>query len=102
MIYHLASPLSANLTDVIKEPSVAVTSLHFVPPEASSRGEILIVTHSGGMVKVWHISTGQVLSTIQENRQTLASAISRTFQQLITAGTSDELFQYDLETNQVV
>lgn len=102
MIYHLPSPLSANVKDVIKEPSVAVTSLHFVPPEASSRGEVLIVTHSGGMVKVWHISTGQVLSTIQENRQTLASAISRTFQQLITAGTSDELFQYDLETNQVV
>ena len=55
-----------------------------------------------GLIKTWHVATQKVLSTIKEKRQTLTSELSTTNQYLITAGKSDQLNQYDLETNKLV
>jgi len=103
-IYYLPAPSYQvdHAGDVESFSSVAVTSLNFVPPQLSTKGEVLVVTYCSGLIKTWHVATQKVLSTIKEKRQTLTSELSTTNQYLITAGKSDQLNQYDLETNKLV
>jgi len=103
-IYYLPAPSYqiSHAGDTDSFTSVAVTSLNFVPPQLSTKGEVLVVTYCSGLINIWHVATKKVLSTIKENRQTLTSELSTNFQFLITAGKSDQLHQYDLETNKLV
>jgi len=97
-LYHLPAPASCDNNDV-KEISVAVTSLHFLSPESSKKGELLVVTYSGGLMKTWHVATSTCLSKVYEDRQTLASELSPLQDYLLTGGASENIYLYDVETS---
>ena len=50
---------------------------------------------SSGHVRHWHITTGQCLSTLKEDRETLAAAYSPDFQSFVTVGSDCKVHLYD-------
>ena len=70
--------------------------------------EVIVVSYSSGMVKFWHITSKQCLTTINEPvSQTLTLAFSKNNEYLYTAGqrTGTEqqgIYQYDVETRKLL
>lgn len=55
-------------------------------------------TDASGMVKLWHVSSGQCLHTIHEPRQTLTASFQRGGENFVTAGSDEKIFAYDTAT----
>jgi len=50
------------------------------------------------MLKFWHIASGAALHTIHEHRQILAASVNPAATQIITAGSTEQLNIYDIES----
>ncbi|KAJ8043594.1 Dynein assembly factor with WDR repeat domains 1 [Holothuria leucospilota] len=75
------------------------TSLNFKPyAEEDKSVNILLATYASGIVKLWHLSTGQCLHTIHEPRQTLTASFQKKGQIFVTAGSDEKICIYDTAT----
>jgi len=63
---------------------------------------LLNATDSSGHVRHWHVSAGQCLSTIEENRQTLAAATAPDNLTFATAGSDSKVLVNDESTMNLV
>ena len=63
---------------------------------------IVFILDASGMIKFWHYTSGKCLHTINEVRQTLASAYNPLGTTLLTAGADPQLHLYNVETKQKV
>lgn len=89
-IYHLADE------ETVKA-RLPVTSIHFIS-STKSKGEMLTATYASGQVKFWHVSSQKALHTIHEPRQVLASSISNDSRRIVTVGSSEQVYIYDIES----
>lgn len=89
----------------------SVTSLEFVnPPGTQNEEPLLVVTYVTGLVKFWHVTGKQCLSSIKEKgSESLACSIDRNQKFMYTAGDNldkrKETFainRYDVETCKLV
>nr|CAB3267699.1 WD repeat-containing protein 38 [Phallusia mammillata] len=92
-IYHLAD-------EDTKSDRLPVTSVNFIPADVSTRGEMLIATYAGGMMKFWHVATCTCLQSIHEPRQILAASVCPSVSCIVTAGSTEQINIYDVETGQ--
>ncbi|KAL5477459.1 hypothetical protein EMCRGX_G024259 [Ephydatia muelleri] len=75
-----------------------VTGVHFRKvgsPTDAVQNNILLASYSSGHVRHWHITTGQCLSTIKEDRETLAAAYSSDYRSFVTVGSDSKVHLYD-------
>ena len=63
---------------------------------------IALHTDASGHVRHWHVSTSQCLSTIKEERQTLAAAFAPDGLSFATAGSDNKVYIYDEVTHKLV
>ncbi|XP_076472976.1 WD repeat-containing protein 89 homolog [Babylonia areolata] len=84
-----------------------VTQIRFLT-DTHSHGEQfahehrLMACYASGLVKFWHYTSGKCLHTINELRQTLALTINPMETHFLTAGASNEIHLYDLETKKML
>jgi len=61
---------------------------------------ILTATYASGDVKQWHVSSGQCLWAMKEDRQVLTCSISSDASRLLTSGSDAKIHLYDATTRQ--
>ncbi|XP_071943918.1 WD repeat-containing protein 89 homolog [Antedon mediterranea] len=85
-----------------QESHLPCTSINFKPHLEGDRSENhLLATYASGMVKLWHMSTGQCLHTSHEARQTLTAAYNQDATLYVTGGSDTKLNVYDTTTGQI-
>ena len=57
---------------------------------------------SSGYVNVWHFTSQKCLSSVREDRQTLAVAYSPDYKQYASAGSDRSILLYDAATNKLM
>ncbi|KAH0626580.1 hypothetical protein JD844_001642, partial [Phrynosoma platyrhinos] len=75
-----------------------VTSLRYMPRGPAHNGDVLLATYSGGMVKLWHVSTRTCVRTLTEDRQTMISSFNPSGSRFITGGAGPGIYMYDTQT----
>ena len=60
------------------------------------------ILDASGDMRQWHVSSGQCLWSVKENRQLLTCAISSDASRLLTSGSDAKIFLYDATTKQQV
>lgn len=99
--------------DDIKKQCLPVTSIKFKPSIATDKVEhthLLIASYASGLVKYWHYTSGNCLTTIKEqkppldntDRQTLSLAISPKADSFLTCGADPQINHYDIETKKLL
>ena len=63
---------------------------------------VLLLTDASGFIKFWHYTSGSCLHTIDEQRQTLASAIDPAGSMFLTSGSDPGIHVYDEKTKQLI
>ncbi|XP_071849159.1 protein tipD-like [Apostichopus japonicus] len=87
------------IDDEISQVYLPCTSLNFKPHTDEDKSiNLLLATYASGMVKLWHVSSGQCLHTIHEPRQTLTASFQRGGENFVTAGSDEKIFAYDTAT----
>lgn len=89
----------------VKVATLPVTSLKFCPAAEDAKIEqkhLLMASYASGMIRFWHYTSGTCVQTINEQRQTLATAFSPPGTTFLTAGTDPQLRLYDTETRKLL
>jgi len=60
--------------------------------------QFFLLIDASGLIKYWHISTGESLHTHREKCQLLTGALDPTCSYLAAGGTSNENYVYELAT----
>jgi WD40 repeat protein len=81
-----------------------ITSVKFKKSDVDGDGvsNVLLAGYSSGYVNVWHFTSQKCLSSVREDRQTLAVAYSPDYKQYASAGSDRSILLYDAPTNKLM
>ncbi|KAL8176865.1 UNVERIFIED_CONTAM: hypothetical protein K2H54_040129 [Gekko kuhli] len=101
--YNVYSVSDGSLVHVLTDHDTAttglpVTSMRFMPRGPAHNGDVLLATYSGGMVKLWHVSSRTCVRTMKENRQTMIASFNPSGSKFLTAGAGPGILMYDTQT----
>ncbi|KAJ6654410.1 hypothetical protein lerEdw1_007003 [Lerista edwardsae] len=74
------------------------TSLRYMPRGPAHNGDVLLATYSGGMVKLWHVSSRTCVRSMQEDRQSMICSFNPSGSKFITGGAGPGIYLYDTQT----
>ncbi|XP_053121083.1 dynein assembly factor with WDR repeat domains 1-like [Hemicordylus capensis] len=74
------------------------TSMRFLPRGPAHNADVLLVTYSGGMVKLWHVPSHTCVRTMKEDRQTMICCFNPSGSKFITGGSGPGIYMYDAQT----
>ncbi|XP_075217902.1 WD repeat-containing protein 18-like [Lycorma delicatula] len=90
---------TANDTD--NQSTIPVTDITSVPPRDEAYLNYFMATYANGYVKLWNAQTGDVATTLDEQRQTLGISFSPILPNFVTVGDDSVIYLYDEKTMSV-